>query len=144
MTKTNYFDMKRIDVYKNNAVVAHFCFDATVRSYGYGFSHAVTVYYSFPVFNKAGHNEYKTTYYNRTWESYCFQQCITGCMNNTICEIEEEIKNRIKEVNGWKKLTEDRRKAVDEAIEQNEVLKILEAVKKEVSDNSASLIEMHL
>ena len=144
MIKTNYFDMKRIDVYKNNAVVAHFCFDATVRSYGYGFSHAVTVYYSFPVFNKAGHNEYKTTYYNRTWENYRFQSCITGCMNNIIYEIKEEIKDKIKEANGWKKLTEDRRKVVDEAIEQDEVLKTLETVKKEVSGNSASLIEMHL
>mgnify|MGYP006319843225 CR=1 FL=1 len=144
MTKTNYFDMKRIDVYKNNAVVAHFCFDATVRSYSYGFSHAVTVYYSFPVSNKAGHNEYKTTYYNRTWERYRFQSCITGSINNIIYAIKEEIKDKIKEGNNWKKLTEDRRKVVDEAIEQDEVLKILEAVKKEVSDNSGSLIEMHL
>ena len=87
MIKTNYFDMKRIDVYKNNVVVAHFCFDATVRSYGYGFSHAVTVYYSFPVSDKAGHNEYKTTYYNRTWESYRFQSCITGSINNVIYAI---------------------------------------------------------
>lgn len=144
MTKTNYFDMKRIDVYKNNAVVAHFCFDATVRSYGYGFSHAVTVYYSFPVFSKAGHNEYKTTYYNRTWENYRFQSCITGSINNVIYAIKEEIKDKIKDKNNWKKLTEDRRKVVDEAIEQDEVLKMLEAVKKEVSSNSSSLIEMHL
>ena len=144
MIKTNYFDMKRIDVYKNNVVVAHFCFDATVRSYDYGFSHAVTVYYSFPVFHKAGHNEYNTTYYNRTWESYRFQSCITGSINNVIYSVKEEIKDRIKEVNGWKKLTEDRRKAVDEAVEQSEVLKMLEVVKKEVSGNSDSLIEMHL
>ena len=144
MTKTNYFDMKRIDVYKNNAVVAHFCFDATVRSYNYGFSHAVTVYYSFPVSNKAGHNEYKTTYYNRTWERYRFQSCITGSINNVIYAIKEEIENDIKTANGWKKITEGRRKAVEEAIEQNEVLKMLETVKKEVSDNSAGLIEIHL
>lgn len=144
MTKNTHFDMKRIEVYKNNAVVAHFCFDATVRSYSYGFSHAVTVYYYFPVFNKAGHNEYKTTYYNRTWECYCFQSCITGSINNVIYAIKEEIKDKIKEANNWKKLTEDRRKVVDEAIEQDEVLKILEAVKKEVSGNSSSLIEMHL
>ena len=144
MTKTNYFDVKRIDVYKNNEAVAHFCFDATVRRYNYGFSHAVTVYYSFSVSNKAGHNEYRTTYFNRTWESYRFQSCITGSINNVICAIKEEIKDKIKEVNDWKKLTEDRRKAVNEAIEQDEVLKILEAVKKEVSGNSASLIEMHL
>lgn len=144
MTKTNYFDMKRIDVYKNNAIVAHFCFDATVRSYDYSFTHAVTVYYSFPVSNKAGHNEYKKTYYNRTWETYCFQSCITGCINNIIYEIKEEIVNGIKTANGWKKITEGKRKAVEEVIEQNEVLKILETVKKEVSGNSAGLIEIRL
>ena len=144
MTKTIYLDIKKVSVYKNNEVVANFSFDAVVRSYNYGFSHEVKAYYSLPGINKSGHNEYKKTYYNRTWESYCFQQCITGCMNNIIYEIEEEIKNKIKEVNGWKKLTEDRRKAVDEAIEQNEVLKMLETVKKELSSNSNSLIEMHL
>lgn len=144
MKKTNYFDIKRIDVYKNNAVVAHFCFDAVIRNYNYGFSHEVTVYYSFPVFYKAGHNEYKTTYYNRTWESYCFQSCITGSINKVIYAIKEEIKDKIKEENSWKKLTEDRRKVIDEAIEQDEVLKTLEAVKKEVSDNSSRLIEMYL
>lgn len=144
MTKTIYCDIKKVHVYKNNEVVANFCFDAVIRCYNYGFSHEVTVYYSFPVFNKAGHNEYKTTYYNRTWENYRFQSCITGCMNNIIYEIKEEIKNGIKEANGWKKLTKSRRKAVDEAIEQDEVLKMLETVKKEVSGNSSSLIEMHL
>ena len=144
MTKTIYFDMKRIDVYKNHKVVANFSFDAVVRCYNYGFSHAVTVYYYLPAFNKAGHNEYKTTYYNRTWESYRFQSCITGCMDKVIYKIKEEIKNEIKAANGWKKLTEDRRKAAAEAVEQSEVLKMLEAVKKEVSDNSSSLIEMHL
>ena len=144
MTKTNYFDMKRIDVYKNNVVVAHFCFDAVVRCYNYGFSHEVTIYYSLPAFNKAGHNEYKATYYNRTWENYRFQSCITGSINNVIYAVKEEIKDKIKEENNWKKLTEDRRKTVDEAVEQSEVLKMLEAVKKEVSGNSSSLIEMHL
>lgn len=144
MTKTNYFDMKRIDVYKNNVVAAHFCFDAVIRNYSYGFSHEVTVYYSFPVFNKAGHNEYRTTYYNRTWECYRFQSCITGSINNVIYAIKEEIKDKIKAKNNWKKLTEDRRKVVDEAVEQDEVLKMLEAVKKEVSSNSSSLIEMYL
>lgn len=144
MTKTIYSDIKKVIVYKNNEVVARFCFDATVRSYNYGFSHAVNVYYSFPVYNKTGYNEYKTTYYNRTWENYRFQSCITGSVNNVIYAIKEETKNRIKEVNDWKKLTKDRRKVVDEVVEQDEVLKILEAVKKEVSDNSDKLIEIHL
>lgn len=144
MVKTNYCDIKKVHVYKYNKVVADFCFDAIVRSYRYGFSHEVKIYYSLPTFNKAGHNEYKTTYYNSTYESYRFQYCITGCMNNIISEIKEEIKDRIKEVNGWKKLTENRRKAFEEAVEQDEVLKMLETVKKELSGNSDSLIEMHL
>ena len=144
MTKINYFDIKRIDVYKNNAVAAHFCFDAVVRNYSYGFSHEVTVYYSLPALNKTGYTEYRKTYYNRTWETYCFQSCITGCMNNIIYEMQEEIKDKIKEVNGWKKLTKDRRKAVEEAIKQDKVLKMLEIVKKEVSGNSSGLIEIHL
>lgn len=144
MTKTIYCDIKKVHVYKNNEDEADFCFDAIVRCYNYGFSHEVKMYYSLPVFNKAGHNNYKTTYYNSTYEVYCFQHCITGCMNNIIYEIKEEIKNGIKEANGWKKLTKSRRKAVDKAIEQDEALKMLETVKKEVSGNSASLIEMHL
>lgn len=144
MKKTNYWGIKKVRVYKNNEFAANFCFDAIIRCYNYGFSHEVTVYYYFPVFDKAGQNKYKTTYYNRTYEVYCFQHCITGCMNNIIYEIKEEIKNSIKEANGWKKLTKSRRKAVDEAIEQDEALKMLETVKKEVSGNSASLIEMHL
>ena len=144
MTKTIYNDIKKVTVYKNNEVAAHFCFDAVVRCYNYGFSHEVKVYYSLPAFDKTGHNGYKTTYYNRTWETYCFQSCIIGCINNIIYEIKEEIENGIKVANGWKKLTEDRRKAVEEAVVQNEVLKMLEVVKKEVSGNSAGLIEMRL
>lgn len=144
MKKTIYSDIKKVIVYKNNEVAANFCFDAVVRCYNYGFSHEVKMYYSSPYFNKSGHNEYKTTYYNRTWESYCFQSCITGCMNNIIYEIKEEIKNRIKEQNEWKKLTEDRRNIVEEAFEKNEVLKMLEIVKKELSGNSDKLIEMQL
>lgn len=144
MTKTIYCDIKKVQVYKNNEVAANFCFDAIIRCYNYGFSHEVKIYYSLPGFNKAGYSNYKTTYYNRTYEVYCFQSCITGCMNNIIYEIKEEIKNGIKEANGWKKLTKSRRKAVDAAIEQDEALKMLETVKKEVSGNSASLIEMHL
>ena len=144
MTKTIYCDIKKVHVYKNNEVAADFCFDAIIRCYNYGFSHEVKMYYSLPGFNKAGYNNYKTTYYNSTYEVYCFQHCITGCMNNFFYEIKEEIKNGIKAANGWKKLTKSRRKAVDEAIEQDEALKMLETVKKEVSGNSASLIEMHL
>ena len=144
MIKTIYHDIKKVHVYKDNKVVSNFCFDAIVRSYSYGFSHEVKIYYSLSALDKAGHNEYKATYYNRTYESYRFQSCITGCMNNIISEIKEEIKDKIKEANGWKKLTENRRKAFEEAIEQNEVLKMLETVKKELSDNSDSLIEMHL
>ena len=144
MTKTIYNDIKKIIVYKNNKVAARFSFDAVIRCYNYGFSHEVKVYYSLPVFDKTGHNGYKTTYYNRTWETYRFQSCITGCINNIIYEIKEEIENGIKAANGWKKMTEDRRKVVEEAVEQNEVLKMLEIVKKEVSDNSAGLIEMRL
>ena len=144
MKKTICNDIKKVIVYKNNKVAARFSFDAVVRCYSYGFSHEVKVYYSFPVSNKAGHNEYRTTYYNRTWETYCFQFCITGSINNVIYAIKEEIENDIKTANGWKKITEGRRKAVEEAIEQNEVLKMLETVKKEVSDNSAGLIEIHL
>ena len=144
MTKTIYCDIKEVHVYKNNEVAANFCFDAVIRCYNYGFSHEVKMYYSLPSFNKAGYNNYKTTYYNRTYEVYCFQHCITGCMNNIIYEIKEEIKNGIKAANDWKKMTKSRRKAVDEAVEQDEALKMLETVKKEVSGNSASLIEMHL
>ena len=144
MKKTIYCDIKKVRVYKNNEVVANFCFDAIIRCYNYGFSHEVKMYCILPGFNKAGYNKYKTTYYNRTYEVYCFQHCITGCMNNIIYEIKEEIKNGIKEANGWKKLTKSRRKAIDETIEQDEALKMLETVKKEVSGNSSSLIEMHL
>ena len=144
MIKTIYRDIKKVHVYKDSRVTANFSFDAIVRSYSYGFSHEVKIYYSLPALDKAGHNEYKATYYNRTYESYLFQSCITGCMNNIISEIEEEIKDRIKEANGWKKLTENRRKAFEEAVEQDEVLKMLETVKKELSGNSDSLIEMHL
>ena len=107
MTKTNYFDIKKVHVYKDNKVAANFCFDAVVRCYNYGFSHEVKIYYSLPAFNKTGHNEYKATYCNRTWENYRFQSCITGSIKNVIYAIKEEIKDRIKEVNGWKKLTED-------------------------------------
>lgn len=144
MTKSIEAQIKQVRVYKDGEYIASFGFEAIYRSYNYGFTHEVNMYYTLFSINKSGHNTYKATYYNRTWECYRYQSCISGCLSNLLEEVKKEITDRIKEQNEWKKLTEDRRNIVEEAIRQDEVLKMLETVKKELTGNSDKLIEIHL
>lgn len=136
--------IKQVKVFKDGQHVANFGFEAIYRSYNYGFTHEVNMFYSMFEVDRTGHNSSKATYYNRTWECYEYQSCISGCLYNLLEEVKKEIKDRIKEKNGWKKLTEDRKKTVEEAIEQDETIKIIKAVKEEVYNNSSRQIDIQL
>lgn len=59
-------------------------------------------------------SEYKIQYYNRTWESYQYQSVMRGAVNILIGEMQESYKENWKNVHGFKKLTEARKKALHE------------------------------
>ena len=64
-------------------------------------------------------SEYKIQYYNRTWECYQYQSVMRGAINILIGEIKESYKNAWKDAHGVKRLTEARRKAMQEDFEKN-------------------------
>lgn len=108
MTKIIKGQIKQVKVYKDDEHVANFGFEAIYRSYNYGFTHEVNMFYSLFGVDRTGHNSYKATYYNRTWECYDYQSCISGCLSCLLEEVKKEITDRVKEQNGWKKLTDEK------------------------------------
>lgn len=136
--------IKQVRVYKNGKHIANFGFEAIYRSYSYGFTHEVKMFYSMFNVDRTGHNVAKATYYNRTWECYEYQSCITSCLNKLAEEVNKEITDRIKAENGWKKLTEKRFEVVERAFEKDVTLEIIQAVKDAVYSNSSRQVDTQL
>lgn len=63
--------------------------------------------------------ENKIQYYNRTWENYQFQSVMRGIVYALIDEAKESFKNAWKDSHGIKRLTEAKRKAMQEDFEKN-------------------------
>ena len=63
--------------------------------------------------------ENKIQYYNRTWESYQYQSVMRGIIYALIDEAKESFKNAWKDAHGVKRLTEAKRKAMQEDFEKN-------------------------
>ena len=74
----------------------------------------------------------KSFYLNRTWECWDFQSCILGAIRNAMDAERQEITERVKDANGWAKLTAKRREAVDEAVEASADMKTLKKLFDEV------------
>lgn len=53
--------------------------------------------------NEIGHN--KVRYYNRTWECYRYQTCMSGCVYDLISKRENELKEKFKNENEITRLT---------------------------------------
>ena len=67
--------------------------------------------------------ENKIRYYNRTWERYEFQSCMSGCVWTLKHEREEYLKNRFKEENNLTRLTKTHEKEYNKYLKQDELLK---------------------
>ena len=63
--------------------------------------------------------ENKIQYYNRTWESYQYQSVMRGIVYALIDEAKESYKNAWKDAHGIKRLTEAKKKAMQEDFEKN-------------------------
>lgn len=76
----------------------------------------------------------KVFYLNRTWECWDFQTAIKGAIGKAMAERREIITDRVRDVNGWKKITKQRREALDRALaidpEYHTLSKVLEEVGK--------------
>lgn len=144
MTVYNEGSIKNVKVLKDGETIANFIFYATVRSYNWGFTHSVECSYHFYDKNVSGTVTAKATYYNRTWEYYRFQSCISSCLYSLLKDRKNYIINRIKEEKGWKKLTEKRRVEVEPELENDFIIKVFDVVKKEIEINADYTVEVKI
>lgn len=62
---------------------------------------------------------YKIQYYNRTWESYTYQSVMRGCVSKLLEQCREAYKTAWKADHEIKRLTESKRKEMEEELENN-------------------------
>ena len=55
----------------------------------------------------------KVNYYNRTWEAYPFQTAMKNAVHDLLDELYKETEMILKEEEGWKRITKDRRDTID-------------------------------
>ena len=68
----------------------------------------------------------KVQYYNRTWESYTYQSVMKGLVSALMESHLDEYKNAWKEEHGIKRLTESKRKIMQEELQKNPPAEYLE------------------
>ena len=73
-----------------------------------GFSHKCELYVDGKYFT-----DVKVNYYNRTWEAYPFQTAMKNAVYDLLSELYEETEMILKEEEGWKRITKDRRDTID-------------------------------
>lgn len=61
----------------------------------------------------------KIQYYNRTWECYTYQSVMKGCVSALLEDCREAHKNAWKKDHNIKRLTEAKRKEMEEDLENN-------------------------
>lgn len=61
----------------------------------------------------------KCQYYNRTWECYTYQSVMKGCVRDLMDEFMENFKTNWKDTHEVKRLTEAKRKAMEEDFESH-------------------------
>lgn len=76
--------------------------------------------------------EHKVFYLNRTWECYNFQTAMLGAIDSAIDDERDEVMDKLKRENGWAKITEKRREALDKALAEDEYMATLKALYDEV------------
>jgi hypothetical protein len=75
-------------------------------------------------------NSRRVRYYNRTWESYKYQTCMLGCVDELIEQKENELKDRFKEEKQITRLTKKFETQYENYKNENEELQILKALYK--------------
>ena len=79
--------------------------------------------------------EAKRFYLNRTWECWGFQPAILDAVEKAMGYRRERIADRLRDVNGWKKITKQRREALDRALAIDPEYHTLSKVLAEVGKN---------
>lgn len=97
----------------------------------YSWGHKTTI-----IKNGYDYGTHKVRYYNRTWESYTFQSCMSGA----ISELEEtELQNyidRYKEKNGISRFKKGQKEKVIQEFNNTELGKELEILKDAIRERS--------
>lgn len=97
----------------------------------YSWGHKTTI-----IKNGYDYGTHKVRYYNRTWESYTFQSCMSGA----ISELEEtELQNyidRYKEKNGISRFKKGQKEKVVQEFNNTELGKELEILKDAIRERS--------
>lgn len=83
-------------------------FDCKAKKTRNGFAHKCEM-----SINGVYFTDVKINYYNRTWEAYPFQTVIKNAVYDLLNELYEETEMILKEDEGWKRITKDRRATID-------------------------------
>ena len=78
----------------------------------------------------------KVRYYNRTWESYTYQTCMSGLLNSIL---ENDFKNYItreKENNGIERLTKGKKAELEQKWSDNSYIQDLMEIKERISNRN--------
>ena len=73
-------------------------------------------------------SESKCQYYNRTWESYCYQSAMQSAVHKLIKSTESYLKERFMQDHQYKKLTDARKSELEDFYSSNDDLKFYRAI----------------
>ena len=76
-------------------------------------------------------------YYNRTWECYTYQSVMVGALYNYKEYVENRLKENFLASMGYKRMTPKLKVVFDSLIAENETLKDIAEVRKELDHNSS-------
>lgn len=84
--------------------------------------------------NGYDYGEHKVRYYNRTWEMYAFQSCMSGAVNEIYEQEKERFINNYKYTNNIDRFKKGQKDEVIKLFEQEEIAQELNQLKQAISE----------
>ena len=115
------------DLWKTKVNGKEVLFVNSSRGTRYGFAHDTELFIDGRRYGK------NTAYYiNRTWERYCYQTVMRGCVWDLMERRKERLKEDYKTRNGYKRMTAERQTLLDAEISDDAELKLYKNILKKL------------
>ena len=118
-----------MDMIKKNVGNAEFTFVLNSRSNRSGFVHECELFCGYKKISSS-----KAQYYNRTWEAYRYQTVMLNAVYHAIDDARADIIDEQKRLNGWNKLTNNRRAYIKKIMDDNDGIKVLRELYEQVKN----------
>lgn len=122
---------KEMEIKKFTVGKTEYQFVCESWSRGYAWGHKVSLFKDSSSYELSSNS---VRYYNRTWERYTYQTCMSGAVYNLIAERLESFINNFKYRNNINRFKKGQRAEVEQMFYEQDEIKELQELKKQVGN----------